>query len=341
MLRQIERTDNSQANSRIESAANRLQAWYNREHNKLTKNDLRLQIELSKEPDKKKRDAMVAQLKRSGERLQELNEGMRRSTILPDQNKTERTRADAIRQSELRIASTSTIPGRMPNTTLSTKSKDGDSPKKLTGLAAIFNSPTTIYGYLGSFREQIAKGAFADVLSRADLDCKFLFNHQSDYIMSSTPSKSLRLYESNQGLLFWSDTIRDDPLCLAILQRVENKILTGCSFAFIVAEDGDVWKLPAKQGDITECTITKIAELFDVCVCTNPAYSATTVEVVSERETSIYAERPGAKEDLAAFEEQEYQEFLEGERLQKRHIEIGYKQAGRIINRINAKKVTA
>lgn len=67
----------------------------------------------------------------------------------------------------------------------------------LVGHAAVFNTPTTIAGL---FVEKLAKGCFANTLMKNDV--RGLYNHDANYLLGRTASKTLVLGEDAQGLWF-------------------------------------------------------------------------------------------------------------------------------------------
>jgi HK97 family phage prohead protease len=142
---------------------------------------------------------------------------------------------------------------------------DGETgPPKIAGYAAVFNTRSELLG--GSFYEEIAPGAFDDVLG---LDVRGLFNHDPNYLLGRTASGTLRLSVDARGLAYEIDppdsqTVRD--LVLAPLTRGD---MSGSSFTFRIADGGESWR---EEGGVVIRTITRIAELRDVGPVAFPAY---------------------------------------------------------------------
>ena len=89
-------------------------------------------------------------------------------------------------------------------------------------------------------------------------------------------------------------------------------LIDKCSFAFIIAKDGDVWH---KRSDGKyERTVTKIDRLYDVSVVTSPAYEDTEA-MLSERSKEAYM-REKATETPEQRERREEIEKLEREMLE-------------------------
>lgn len=143
---------------------------------------------------------------------------------------------------------------------------DDSDKTMLTGYAAKFNSFTD----LGWFKERIKSSAFDDVL---DNDVRCLKNHDPNLIIGRTKNKTLRLKTNSVGLQFEND-MPDTQTGRDVLEEVRSGLLSGCSFAFTVAEDD--WKY-FDDDRPAERTIVKIGQLFDVGPVTYPAYPDTTV----------------------------------------------------------------
>lgn len=136
----------------------------------------------------------------------------------------------------------------------------------IRGHAAVFN---TLSENLGGFREQIAPGAFDDVL--AD-DVRALFNHEDSKILGRTAAKTMRIGVDAAGLTYEIDP-PDTQYGRDLLVSLERGDITQSSFGFRVAVNGDSWGENA-DGVLIR-TITKVARLYDVSPVTFPAYPAT------------------------------------------------------------------
>lgn len=147
------------------------------------------------------------------------------------------------------------------------KREDGGST--IHGVAAVFDS---LSENLGGFREQIKPGAFDDTDKN---DVRGLFNHDSNFILGRTKSKTVRLKTSKRGLEYEIDlpdtqTIRD-----LVLAPIERGDVDQSSFGFIIGAGNDTWD-EDEEGRLIR-TIHAIGELFDVSPVTFPAYRDTTV----------------------------------------------------------------
>ncbi len=144
---------------------------------------------------------------------------------------------------------------------------DGEKPK-LAGYAAKYNVWADIYG----FRERIKAGAFDAALKTSDT--RGLKNHDPNLLLGRESSGTLRLKSNSVGLRFEID-VPDTTTGKDTVEEVRRGDLSGCSFAFTVAEDD--WKYfddkPAER------TIVRIGALYDVGPVTYPAYEDTSVSV--------------------------------------------------------------
>lgn len=171
------------------------------------------------------------------------------------------------------------------------RADDGETPK-MTGYAALFEN---LSEDLGGFREKIAHGAFSKTLGG---DVRALFNHDPNYILGRTVSKTLRLKEDQRGL-----AIEIDPPNTTVARDLQESVKRGdvsqMSFGFKTISDK--WE-NTKEGTIR--TILE-AELFDISPVTFPAYRQTEVALRSlnawqkENETPPDYSLYRAKERLA------------------------------------------
>lgn len=139
-----------------------------------------------------------------------------------------------------------------------------DDQIKIVGYGSVFNLRSLP---LGGFREIIKPGAFDDVLND---DVRALFNHDKNFVLGRTASKTLSLSVDDKGLRYdinapSTQTIKD--LVIAPMQRGD---INQSSFAFVVARDGDHWYEDEEGIIIRE--VNKFSRLYDVSPVTYPAY---------------------------------------------------------------------
>jgi uncharacterized protein len=147
---------------------------------------------------------------------------------------------------------------------------NADGSPEITGYAAVFNVPTDI----GSFREEIAPGAFSRALAEKQ-DVRCLMNHDPNCVLGRTKNGTLTMEEDNTGLKF-KNTPPDTQLGRDSHTLVKRGDIDQCSFAFIVREE-DV-----NYGPNGTCTRTvKDVDLMDVSIVTYPAYESTSCEARS------------------------------------------------------------
>jgi Escherichia/Staphylococcus phage prohead protease len=161
--------------------------------------------------------------------------------------------------------------------------KAGDGKATIRGLAAVYDS---LSDNLGGFRERIEPGAF-DKTEMSDV--RGLFNHDSNYVLGRTKSKTVRLSVDKKGLNYEIDlpdtqTIRD-----LVLAPIERGDVDQSSFGFIVGGGNDEW-VEDDEGRLIR-TIHRVAELFDVSPVTFPAYRDTSVGARSAKRFQEERER--------------------------------------------------
>jgi len=215
---------------------------------------------------------------------------------------------------------------------------DEKEPNKIFGYAAKFDSASRD---LGGFVEYIDKNAFKEALKNPDTVA--VKNHDSNLILGRTKNGTLRMSTDSIGLKFEVDmpntTIGKDTL-----EEVRRGDIDGCSFAFTVTEDS--WRYC--DDDTVERTILQVGELIDVSAVLHPAYPDTSVAVRSLDAFKDHVDlekkslKNGHESTLSVETEPETEEEVRSTEIvetdeeakeRQRLVEIGYRRAGRIINR--------
>jgi HK97 family phage prohead protease len=155
---------------------------------------------------------------------------------------------------------------------------DGDG-NTFVGYAAVFNSDSE---NLGGFTERIAPGAFSKTLRERKRDIRLYVNHDSNLVLASRRSGTLRLSEDERGLRVEAD-LPDTTAGRDIRELMRTGVVDKMSFGFQVDRRGDKW-----NAEGTERILTSV-RLFEVSVVTGfPAYESTmatvrSLEKLSER----------------------------------------------------------
>lgn len=156
--------------------------------------------------------------------------------------------------------------------------------RTIQGYAARFNVPSEPL----PFTERIAPGAFAKSLRQRSKDVRLYVNHNSDMVLASKRSGTLRLEEDEYGLRFEAD-LPDTTVARDLRELMRTGVVSTMSFGFTVARGGDSW-----NADGSERTLTGV-NLHEVSVVTGfPAYPQTTAAV---RSLEVIAERVGMPVD--------------------------------------------
>ena len=156
--------------------------------------------------------------------------------------------------------------------------EDDNGQLVISGYFAVFNS---IYEIGPGMSESVAPGTFLSSLSG---DVRALTNHDSTLVLGRTTAGTLKLREDDVGL--WGDVIINpkDSDAVNTYERVKRGDVSQCSFGFrITKEDTEV-----KDDGSVHWTIREV-ELYEVSVCTFPAYEATNVQARSEQLAEIRA----------------------------------------------------
>ena len=171
----------------------------------------------------------------------------------------------------------------------------GDDSLVIEGYAANFEQRTD----LGYFKEEIARGAFDDVMED---DVRLLLNH-AGAPMARTTNGTLELSIDETGLKYRA-ALADTQDGRDLYKLIKRGDITQSSFAFTIAEQE--W-----SEDRSTRTVTKMARLLDVSPVTYPAYPTTTVaarqmaEVKPEpvEETQTISEAQPEKQEVRTFEQ--------------------------------------
>ena len=152
------------------------------------------------------------------------------------------------------------------------QTRDEDNPV-IEGHFAVFNVETELYR--GVF-EKIAPGAFDGAL--AD-DVRALVNHDSTLVIGRNKAGTLELGVDEIGLFGRIHINPADTDAMNLYNRVKRGDVNQCSFGFdIIDEEAEY-----REDGTAHFTILKV-KLYEVSVCTFPAYEATGV---SAREAQI------------------------------------------------------
>ena len=152
------------------------------------------------------------------------------------------------------------------------------SGRRVSGTAAVFNSPSQVL-FEGNrrFIEIILPGAIDEALIQRS-DVKALVDHNRERLLarSNKGRGTLSLRITSTGLMYSFDAphTADGDFAVEMVRRGD---VDGSSFAFSVADGGDIWE--KRQDGVYLRKIKKISGLYDVTVTASPAYPETSVGV--------------------------------------------------------------
>ena len=150
----------------------------------------------------------------------------------------------------------------------------GEGGYSVTGYASVYESRSLD---LGGFTEEIAPGAFDDVLTR-NPDVHLLWDHDTRLVLARTRNNTLKLQANEIGLNYWG---RVAPTSYAADLRVllDRGDVDQASFAFTVGDQE--WTITEDEnGDERVLrTILRVAELYDATITATGAYPAATSQI--------------------------------------------------------------
>ena len=168
-----------------------------------------------------------------------------------------------------------------------TRADDNGKDIYIEGYFSVFDSP---YELWEGATEIVKPGAFAGCLGQ---DVRALINHNSTLVLGRTTSGTLTLREDDKGLWGSIRINRDDGDAMNLYSRVQRGDVDQCSFGFDIERETFI-----DLGD-GRCRweIEKVNPLFEVSVCTFPAYEGTSVsarrqqlETIKQREAQAWRE---------------------------------------------------
>lgn len=206
------------------------------------------------------------------------------------------------------IAKTDGLCRSMPFTL--TRADEGSDGLTLEGHAAVFDTPTEINSWEGTFVESIKRGAFSKTIRETTPILQF--DHGRHPLVGSIPIGSIKsLREDDQGL-YVQARLSNNWLIQPVRDAIADGGITGMSFRFSVVRE--VWRdaagktvkpdelgqllwSPGDRGPLQRTlTELKVQELGPVVW---PAYSETDVGVRSREVISLLRENPDFRAELA------------------------------------------
>ena len=163
---------------------------------------------------------------------------------------------------------------------LQTRSQGDSETNVIEGYAAVFNSPTDIWGM---FTEIIAPGAFEDAIA-SNNDIRALFNHDWNNVLGRTKSGTLRLSEDARGLKFEVD-LPNTTLARDLSESLKRGDISQCSFGFVPTSE--TWDY---EPEVPVRTINSV-ELHEISVVSIPAYEDTEVSLRSKEANKSLEQR--------------------------------------------------
>lgn len=169
---------------------------------------------------------------------------------------------------------------------------DGSQEKVIEGYFAVFNQETELWP--GAY-EEISPDAFNETLSE---DIRALINHDTTLVLGRNASGTLELREDARGLWGRIKANPNDMDAMNLYERVRRGDVTQCSFGFDILKEKTEWR-----DDGTVKWILEKVKLYEVSVCTFPAYEGTGVqarhdEVKQHQERQLEQRKKEVKERI-------------------------------------------
>lgn len=147
------------------------------------------------------------------------------------------------------------------------QTRDIDGQRYIDGYFAVFGSE---YWLWDDAYETIDEGAFS---LEADTDVRALTNHDTTLVLGRTTAGTLELKTDERGLYGTIHINENDQDAVNLYERVKRGDVNQCSFGFDILDQ----RMEIRDDGITVWHIQRV-KLYEVSVCTFPAYVETAVQ---------------------------------------------------------------
>lgn len=172
------------------------------------------------------------------------------------------------------------------------QAREADSELYIEGYFSVFDSP---YVLCDEITEIVKPGAFAKCLGQ---DVRALINHDSTLVLGRTKAGTLELREDNIGLWGRIRVNRQDVDAMSLYARIQRGDVDQCSFGFEIGRE----ELVDLGNGKYRFEIYEVNPLYEVSVCTFPAYEETAVsarkrqlEDIQRRQAQAWREKMRTK----------------------------------------------
>lgn len=179
----------------------------------------------------------------------------------------------------------------IPAMSLSIREDANPDVMAIKGYVVKFNERSSLL--YDEWYERVAKGAFAKSLQQNTI--KALWNHNSDIVLGSTKSNTLKLIEDDIGLRFDLE-LPNSSQAKDIYESIKRGDVDGVSFGFYIRENGDKWEY-LKEEDVYERTLLDI-DLIEISPTPFPAYPTSEVGKRSLEENNLKTREERVLEEL-------------------------------------------
>ena len=147
------------------------------------------------------------------------------------------------------------------------QTREIDGKRYVDGYFAVFGGQ---YQLWDNAIETVDEGAFD--LNR-DTDVRALTNHDTTLVLGRTSAGTLQLSVDQRGLWGSIEINEADQDAVNLYERVKRRDVTQCSFGFEIEDE----EMVVRDDGVTVWLIKKV-RLYEVSVCTFPAYEETGVQ---------------------------------------------------------------
>lgn len=178
------------------------------------------------------------------------------------------------------------------------RAQEQDGVCRISGYFAVFGD---VYEMWPGMTESIDPHAFDGAIGAGE-DIRALIDHETRLVLGRTGPNTLRLRVDGKGLWGEIDINPDDVDAMNLYARVKRGDVNQCSFGFDILDE----ECCVNENTGSVHYTIKAVRLYEVSVCTFPAYKATGVEARAEME------RQRKKREFALWKETQKRRMKHG-----------------------------